>query len=142
MKLLEVKVHHHEIEARHMSRQFRIIMNWFKRFMKLVEHFRNIGWKFHEQTWSRHEFDLHFYEVSNRLGKKVTSGLHITLWLLCWINERYACKRLSSLSRYVTLLWAFSTHRWYNQFECWNGSPWIASFGGNCYEISSWRMLF
>ena len=41
MKFLEVKVHYHEIEVHHMSSRFR-------RFMKLVEHFDNIGWKAHE----------------------------------------------------------------------------------------------
>jgi hypothetical protein len=36
-KLLEVKVHYHEIEVCHMSSRFRRIMNYFRRFMKLVE---------------------------------------------------------------------------------------------------------
>ena len=49
MKLLEIKVHYHEIELRHVSNQFRRIMIYFRRFMKLIEHSGNIGWKVHEQ---------------------------------------------------------------------------------------------
>ena len=44
MKLLDLKVHYYEIEVCHMSRR---IMNQFRRFMKLVEHYGNIGWKVH-----------------------------------------------------------------------------------------------
>ena len=50
MKLLEVKVHCHEIEVCHMSSRFR--------FMKLIEHCSNIGWKVHELAWNRHNFEF------------------------------------------------------------------------------------
>ena len=48
MKLLEVKVHYYKIEVYHMSSWFRRIMNQFSRFMELVEHSSNIGWRVHE----------------------------------------------------------------------------------------------
>ena len=48
MKLLEVKVPYDEIEVCHMSSRLRRIMNSFRRFMTLVKHSGNIGWKVHE----------------------------------------------------------------------------------------------
>ena len=50
MKLVEVKVHCHELEVWHMS--FRRIMKYLRRFIKLVEHFGNMGWKVREVAWS------------------------------------------------------------------------------------------
>ena len=38
-----------------MSSRFRRIMNKFKRLMKLVEHYDNIGWKVHELAQNLHE---------------------------------------------------------------------------------------
>ena len=55
MKFLEAKIHYHEIEGCHMSNWFRRIMNQFRRFMNLVEHFGYIGWKVHEPTWNLQE---------------------------------------------------------------------------------------
>jgi hypothetical protein len=55
MKLLKGKFHYHEIEVCHMSSLFRRIMNEFRRYMKLVEHFGNIGWKVHELACNLYE---------------------------------------------------------------------------------------
>ena len=56
MKLLELKVHYHEIEALcHKSSWFEKIVNYFRRFVKLVEHSSNIGWKVYELAWNLHE---------------------------------------------------------------------------------------
>jgi hypothetical protein len=51
MKLLKVKVHYHETEVCHMASRFR-------RLVKLVEHFGNIGWKVCELAWNLHEFEF------------------------------------------------------------------------------------
>jgi hypothetical protein len=37
---------------------FRRIMNEFKRYMKLVEHFGNIGWKVHELACNLYEIEF------------------------------------------------------------------------------------
>ena len=58
MKLLEVKVHYHEIKVCYMSSWFRRIMNYFRRFMKLVTPSSNMSWKVHEVAWSLHEIDF------------------------------------------------------------------------------------
>ena len=53
MKLLKVKFHYHD-----MSNLFRRIMNEFRRYMKLVEHFDNIDWKVHELACNLHEIEF------------------------------------------------------------------------------------
>ena len=58
MKLLEVKVHYYEIEVWCMSNRVRRILNQFRRFMQLVEHFDNIGWKVHKLVWNLHEIEF------------------------------------------------------------------------------------
>ena len=58
MKLLEVKVHYHDIEVYHMSSRFYRIMNQLKKFMKLVEYFGNIGRKDHELAGKLYELEF------------------------------------------------------------------------------------
>lgn len=41
-----------------MSSLFRRIMNKFRRYMKLVEHLGNIGWKVHELACNLHEMEF------------------------------------------------------------------------------------
>jgi hypothetical protein len=78
-KLLEFKVHYHEVEALcHKSSRFERIVNYFRRFAKLVEHSSYIGWKVHELAWNLHETfdkDLRGFHMWKAQGTQRTQGM-------------------------------------------------------------------